>query len=97
MIADTGYEAEAIARVVPINLDSERAYNVLAVEDALLASTLTGNTGIPKDLADVAFILVTEPEMDEGYLSEWLDNFSLTLRFNQIRHDVILTRKDWWE
>lgn len=67
----TPFEAEAISRAESVSVDGYR-YRVATAEDLVVMKILAGR---PRDLEDVAGILLRHPDLDARYVETWLDAF----------------------
>lgn len=67
----TPFEAQAIGRAEPVTVDGH-TYRVATAEDLVVMKVLAGR---PRDLEDVAGVLVRHPDLDTGYVERWLRAF----------------------
>jgi len=81
------YERAAIARAKEIEVGGSRV-RFAAVEDLIIHKVIAGR---PRDLEDVAGILLRQPQADQTYIRRWLAEFSRALDSNWVeRFDEIL-------
>jgi len=81
------YEKQAIQRARPVSFD-DTAVMFASLEDVIIHKIFAGR---PRDMEDVATILVRNPDFDGSYIRKWLKEFDRTMetkdfsgRFEQI-------------
>ncbi len=81
------YERQAIQRAKRVTLGGTGVV-FAAVEDLIIHKIVAGR---PRDLEDVAGILLKNPEMDQAYIQDWLRQFEEALQIPLVvRFDHIL-------
>jgi hypothetical protein len=81
------YEAEAIARAVPVELNGT-TINYASAEDLIIHKIVAGR---PRDLEDVRGVLLKNPDVGLSYIEDWPAQFDASLgeafsrRFRDLR------------
>lgn len=79
------YQQQAVERALVHVEDDGMRTRVLAVEDVIIHKLIADRS---KDAADVESILATEPQMDCGYLRDWLAEWDIEDRYERAKTAV---------
>lgn len=82
MAVQEDYQRLALSRAVARRIEGVGDVRFLTAEDVLIHKTIAYRS---QDEADVVSILNTSPELDLGYMQEWLEKWDIQDRYDRLR------------